>query len=357
MKQVYILEMDDKDKLVKIGVSKNIKNRMSGIRCAGGRDIIRHYETEFMPTNKAVGLECDLHTHFANYRTFGEFFKITFEEACAELDRRNPHSIAVHIFTPLQKDVDTVRQFVETFCTTDKSEGGVCGGGIAKESFYKEIYQWICGKFGFFEYKNIREIDLLSYLNEIFEGNRIHEDSFKPANYIGGELKRFYAGIYWKKGTPQELALQQRVQRVRNAFMGLDQREQDAIIGGFVTDIMATLSQEPSVQEILKEDELIFDHNIYQGIDCCISERLSELCGETVRVDTDFRPRPYFYYREIIVEVIPQELDDAAVGFYHSNFLQLVQRYCPAVEVFFDNPYWCVRYVGKEKEERRGEES
>lgn len=35
------------------------------------------------------------------------------------------------------------------------------------------------------------------------------------------------------------------------------------------------------------------------------------------------------------------------VGVYHSDFLQLVRRYCPTAEVFYDLPYWSLRYVGK----------
>lgn len=334
MKHVYIFDMDNE--LVKIGVSNNVRARMSTITNSSGFAVIRHHETEPMDDGNAYALESSLHRHFAAQRARGEYFKITFEEACAELNRRKP--TAAHIFSPWEDHTDTVRQFVEIFCTTDKSAGGICGGGVAEESFYEELYRWACAKYGFFKYDELRGINLLPHLQKIFD-KRVYQDRFSPFGNIGGKVKYFYAGIYWKEGTPQELALQERVQRVRNVFTGLWQQKQDELIGGFITDYLKAASL-----EIFANGEAVFGEYTYSSISKYISGRLSELCGEPFLVYAAEGHLRYSSYREICAKAVPQELDDAAVGIYCGNLLQIIQRYCPA-ELFFKDAEWHVRYL------------
>lgn len=82
-KKVYIFGMCNDT--VKIGVSNQIGQRKKVIQNSSGMDIVRCCYSRDFPAQKAFNIECALHRHFATYRTKGEFFKISFEQARDEL--------------------------------------------------------------------------------------------------------------------------------------------------------------------------------------------------------------------------------------------------------------------------------
>lgn len=82
-KAVYIFDMGNGT--VKIGVSVNVEQRATTIENSSGLTITRRCHTEQMPTRLSLQIEENCHTHFAEHRTKGEFFKITYEDACAYL--------------------------------------------------------------------------------------------------------------------------------------------------------------------------------------------------------------------------------------------------------------------------------
>lgn len=82
---VYALEMSNGT--VKFGITKSIKERIFAIKASGGLDVINFYHTEFAPHNFMLSVERACQKRFKDFQTQGEFFNITFDEACAELDK------------------------------------------------------------------------------------------------------------------------------------------------------------------------------------------------------------------------------------------------------------------------------
>ena len=82
---VYALEMNNGT--VKIGVSKNLLQRMQSISYATGLKILRNYHTDFAPAEIARIIEISCHIKFEYGRVYGEYFNISFDEACNELAR------------------------------------------------------------------------------------------------------------------------------------------------------------------------------------------------------------------------------------------------------------------------------
>ena len=359
MKHVYVFDVGGKS--VKIGISKDVKRRILEIQNGSGNGILRHYETEPMSERKAYRVEQALHAHFANYRTFGEFFKITFEEACAELDRLNPPSEVTTIkHTPtFEENVDDlIGLFVETFCTTDKNEGGVCGVGIDKDYFINEFNGWVLTY-----YDCVRECDELKFNEYGTTGRTIfvtEPDFFAKVAKVNGQQfdsnSSLLTGLYWKRGTPMQMDLYGRVRQARGAFTGLKQHDKDSIIGGFVNDILnglnpATMTVTNIYYDLFQPVGMDFATFVW-GINTDLSRRISELCGVPFEVEPICRDN----YWGLFIHCEPGKLDVEKIGVYYGSFTQIIQRYCP-LEVFFYNQELRVRYVGKEKEERRGEES
>ena len=79
---IYIAELSNN--ALKIGRSKNPKKRLSAISNGSGLEIIR---STYIETISANAVESALKKRFADNRIKGEFFKITFEEACEELKK------------------------------------------------------------------------------------------------------------------------------------------------------------------------------------------------------------------------------------------------------------------------------
>ena len=79
---VYALEMDNGT--VKIGVAKDVNKRANTVSHSSGLKVWDIYQTE--PVANAHSIETACHKHFEKFRIHGEFFKISFADACAELD-------------------------------------------------------------------------------------------------------------------------------------------------------------------------------------------------------------------------------------------------------------------------------
>ena len=82
---VYAFEMSNGT--VKIGITKNIQNRIFSIKASSGLNVVNFYHTDFAPHNFMLSVERACQKHFKNNQIQGEFFNITFAEACAELDK------------------------------------------------------------------------------------------------------------------------------------------------------------------------------------------------------------------------------------------------------------------------------
>ena len=70
---VYILRSGNTNNF-KIGVSKNIENRIKQLQTGAGIELELIYKS--MICSNAFSIEKDVHKHFEEYRTFGEWFKI-----------------------------------------------------------------------------------------------------------------------------------------------------------------------------------------------------------------------------------------------------------------------------------------
>ena len=82
-KRVYVFQLDNET--VKIGISNNIQRRIRAVCGHSGLIILFWACTEKLSAKGARQIESDCHKHFANRRTRGEFFNITFDEACVYL--------------------------------------------------------------------------------------------------------------------------------------------------------------------------------------------------------------------------------------------------------------------------------
>ena len=87
LKCVYAFEMENGT--VKIGYTQNVRQRMQTIMTSSGLDIVNAYCTEFFDSEIAYCIEQACHETFDALRVRGEFFKISFADACAELEKYN----------------------------------------------------------------------------------------------------------------------------------------------------------------------------------------------------------------------------------------------------------------------------
>ena len=94
--------------MIKIGKTKNFKQRLKTLASATPH---RPSKTHFHPTDKHSEVESMLHRHFKERRANGEFFRVEFDVAVAELNRlcyipfRQPPQEADRVGKPEQKAV------------------------------------------------------------------------------------------------------------------------------------------------------------------------------------------------------------------------------------------------------------
>lgn len=93
---VYALELSDK--IIKIGMTNDMEARQNAIRRSLQLEIIRRHHTPFVPRKEALRIENSCHKTFeARLAHHREYFNITFEEACAELDRHTAEMQAANL--------------------------------------------------------------------------------------------------------------------------------------------------------------------------------------------------------------------------------------------------------------------
>ena len=84
-KFVYVLEMDDNT--VKIEIAHNVSQRIKAIQKENGTQVLKQYSSKVIDAKLAAEIESKCHAAFADKRAHGEYFNITFEEGCAELNK------------------------------------------------------------------------------------------------------------------------------------------------------------------------------------------------------------------------------------------------------------------------------
>lgn len=77
---VYILLMSNGT--VKVGMTKDLTDRIKQIQAQTGLDVLNYKSTPFMSINRARELENALKEKFAEYKISGEYFDMRFVDAC-----------------------------------------------------------------------------------------------------------------------------------------------------------------------------------------------------------------------------------------------------------------------------------
>lgn len=85
LKCVYVFEMENDT--VKIGYTQNVRQRMNTIISSSGLEIVKAYCTDFIDSEIAYLIEQTCHATFDAWRVRGEFFRVSFEDACIGLDK------------------------------------------------------------------------------------------------------------------------------------------------------------------------------------------------------------------------------------------------------------------------------
>ena len=82
---VYIIKNPLND-TVKIGVAQDVQKRLQQLQTGAGVELELLYQS--VVCSNAYSIESDVHSHFADYRTFGEWYKVPVDEAIDYLERQ-----------------------------------------------------------------------------------------------------------------------------------------------------------------------------------------------------------------------------------------------------------------------------
>lgn len=82
---VYVLK-NPLNETVKIGVAQNVERRISQLQTGAGVELELIYQS--MVCSNAFSIERDVHAHFEQYRTFGEWFKVPVNEVIDYLENQ-----------------------------------------------------------------------------------------------------------------------------------------------------------------------------------------------------------------------------------------------------------------------------
>lgn len=85
MKCVYVFELSDGT--VKVGITRDVQQRAQQVATTRKVDVLNVYNTEFFERRVAYVIEQNCHNALRDKVTHGEFFSVTFNEACAVLRR------------------------------------------------------------------------------------------------------------------------------------------------------------------------------------------------------------------------------------------------------------------------------
>lgn len=91
---IYVHAMSDDS--VKIGKSNNFRRRAREIKRETELNIIDSYRTGYLPSIIADEIEKICHRNFDFYRIHGEYFRVNFVDACAEVSKRTRTIIEMH---------------------------------------------------------------------------------------------------------------------------------------------------------------------------------------------------------------------------------------------------------------------
>ena len=91
---VYAFEMSDNT--VKIGVTRDVQKRIRSVEASVYLKVMNVYHTDFAPFGFMRFIERACHKVFEKKRVRSEYFAITFDEACTELDRHANEIVAKH---------------------------------------------------------------------------------------------------------------------------------------------------------------------------------------------------------------------------------------------------------------------
>lgn len=91
LQRVYIMSFTDG--IQKVGISTNIEQRTKTKEKESGRVAREVNATDFMPSSEAQKIEYCCHTDLKQYRTAGEFFDCTYEQAKAVVEQYAPITI------------------------------------------------------------------------------------------------------------------------------------------------------------------------------------------------------------------------------------------------------------------------
>ena len=369
MKRVYVFDMDND--LVKIGIAQDVKQRISGVEHASGFAVVHHYETELFPNKLAREIERALHGYFNDYRTHGEFFAISFEEACSVLVEKarrcgdwNISDCDENEWSKIDLDADRecdgddeyngeddefdtaeyanfdsiryrrlaesvvtqqLKVFVKQFCEFKKN------WFVTEKDFLKDFASWfnshnrryhlfgsrdplrICDTFrvklsGHFWTHNAMKI---------FEGIRVRHSE---------DLGICYVGLAWKEGTPRAEIFQQQRNTVAAFLNRIKNEQQEGVMFGllskFVDEGVRNNFRFPGKCCCKPED--FFSPKGADGYDFFRSfcryaeERLTELCGYKILAGDD---SDSFQVETICVASYEYELD-----YVYVPFLDLVRK-------------------------------
>lgn len=115
--QVYAFEMSDNT--VKIGATNKSEKRIHEVEQKVYLKVLRWHFTDFAPYELITKTELHCHAKFDDRRVRGEFFDISFEEACAELDRYN-ETFNAALKAADEKLFDEVNFYFNDFCPYTK---------------------------------------------------------------------------------------------------------------------------------------------------------------------------------------------------------------------------------------------
>ena len=82
---VYIIKNPLTD-TVKIGVAHDVQKRLQQLQTGAGVELELLYQS--VVCSNAYSIESDVHSHFSDYRTFGEWYKVPVDEAIDYLERQ-----------------------------------------------------------------------------------------------------------------------------------------------------------------------------------------------------------------------------------------------------------------------------
>ena len=90
---VYIFSFEER--FCKIGTSHDVEERRRTKINETGRMTLQWCYSELLPRGIAEEIETKCHTHFSQFRTYGEFFEITFDEACVYLQSQGAKALTI----------------------------------------------------------------------------------------------------------------------------------------------------------------------------------------------------------------------------------------------------------------------